>query len=132
MVRARQLTPQAKRKDTNKSVTEGREACCFAPFGLGSKIMARVLISNMSDEHLPSLSELRARGWNRNTFGAVLGMAGGIISPLIGSVLTAISWITGPTWHGLAVQRDGTVLLFLTIPLLLFGAHCLDRSEKKD
>jgi len=62
----------------------------------------------------------------------VFGLAGGIISPLIGSVLTAISWVTGATWHGLAVQRIGTVLLFLTIPLLLLGAHCLDRSDKKD
>jgi hypothetical protein len=132
LVRARQLTPQAKRKDTIKSVNEGREACCFAPFRSDSKVMARVLTPKLIDEQLPSLSELRARGWNVNTCGAVFGLLGGLISPLIGSILTAISWISGPTWHGFAVQRVGTVLLFLTIPLLLFGAHCLDRSEKKD
>jgi len=71
-------------------------------------------------------------GWTWRTGGAVFGLCGGIVSPLIGSVLTAISWFTGPEWHGLPVHRGGTVLLFLTIPLLIFGAHCLDLMDKQD
>lgn len=78
------------------------------------------------------LNELQIHGWTWKSAGGVLGLFGGIISPLLGSILTAISWLTGPVWHGLSLQRYGTVLLFLTIPLLLFGAHCLDLMEKQD
>jgi hypothetical protein len=78
------------------------------------------------------LSELRPRGWTWKTGGAGFGLSCGIISPLIGSVLTAIAWFTGPEWHGLTLHRGGTVLLFLTIPLLIFGAHCLDLIDKQN
>jgi hypothetical protein len=77
------------------------------------------------------LEEMRVHGWTWQSAGAACGLWGGIISPIGGSILTAISWFTGPVWHGLAVQRDGTVLLFLTIPLLIFGAHCLDLVDKQ-
>jgi hypothetical protein len=77
------------------------------------------------------IDELQLHGWTWKSFGGVFGLLGGIISPLVGSILTATSWLTGPIWHGLALRRDGTVLLFLTIPLLLFGAHCLDLMEKQ-
>ena len=76
------------------------------------------------------LTELRTRGWTLKTCAAVLGLFGGIIAPLVGSVLTAIAWFIGD-WHGFHLQRLGTVLLFMTIPLLLFGAHCLDLSDKE-
>ena len=75
--------------------------------------------------------EIRLSGWNWRTFGAALGLSGGLIAPVFGSLLTAISWFTGSVWHGLHVQRDGTVLLFLTIPLLAFGAFCLDLIDKE-
>lgn len=79
-----------------------------------------------------SLAEqMRVHGWTWRMGGAVCGLGCGIISPVIGLVLTAIAWFTGPEWHGLSVHRDGTVLLFLTIPLLLFGAHCLDLVDRE-
>ena len=74
--------------------------------------------------------QITDHGWNWRAGGAVFGLSCGIIAPLIGSVLTAIAWFTGPEWHALHLQRDGTVLLFLTIPLLIFGAHCLDLMDK--
>ena len=64
--------------------------------------------------------------------GAAFGLCFGILSPLVGSVITAITWFIGPQWHGFFIQRDGTVLLFLTIPLLIFGGHCLDLLDTKD
>jgi hypothetical protein len=64
--------------------------------------------------------------------GAMFGLCLGILSPLLGSLLTAITWLTGPRWHGFFIQRDGAVLLFLTIPLLIFGAHCLDLLDAND
>jgi hypothetical protein len=76
--------------------------------------------------------QMHAHGWNWRSAGAFCGLCFGIISPLIGSILTAIAWFTGPHWHGFFIQRYGTVLLFLTIPLLIFGAHCLDLMEKHD
>jgi hypothetical protein len=44
--------------------------------------------------------------------------------------LTALGWFIGD-WHGFHFGRDGSVLLFLTIPLLIFGAHCLDFMDKE-
>jgi hypothetical protein len=80
------------------------------------------------------VEQLRVHGLTWESGGAVLGLAAGILSSLAGSVLTAIAWFTGPQWHGFFLTRDGTVLLFLTIPFLIFGAHCLDvmdvRSRK--
>jgi hypothetical protein len=75
---------------------------------------------------------MRSHGWNWRSGGAVCGICLGIISPLVGSIFTAMCWLNGPVWHHLAIHRYGTVLLFLTIPLLLFGAHCLDLMEHDD
>lgn len=75
------------------------------------------------------VDQMRVHGWTWRTGGAVCGLGCGIISPVIGSVLTAIAWLTGPEWHGLSLHHYGTVLLFLTIPLLIFGAHCLDLMD---
>jgi len=52
------------------------------------------------------------------------------MAPLLGLPLTALSWFIND-WHGFHPGRDGEVLLFLTIPLLIFGAHCLDLLDKE-
>jgi hypothetical protein len=78
------------------------------------------------------IEQMRLHGWSWKSMGAIGGLGFGIVCPLVGSILTAIAWLTGPEWHGLHVQRDGTVLLFLTIPLLIFGAHCLDLVDTQD
>jgi len=89
------------------------------------------MATQMSDpDYTDSIfTNLRIRGWNRSTCGAAFGLIGGIVAPIFGSVLTAVGWISGPSWHGFAIHRIGTVLLFSTIPLLLFGAHCLDLAD---
>jgi hypothetical protein len=66
--------------------------------------------------------------WDWCSLGAAVGLGGGLIAVLVGSVLTAISWLTGTAFY---MQAVGAVLLFLTIPLLVFGAQCLDLMEKK-
>lgn len=78
------------------------------------------------------VEQMRVHGWTWRSGGAVLGLCGGIIAPIVGSILTAIAWFIGPVWHGLFLQRDGTVMLFLTIPLLIFGAHCLDLMDRQE
>ena len=94
--------------------------------------MATQMVLSDTDHHDSIFSNIRTSGLNRNTCGAAFGLIGGILAPIFGSVFTVVGWLSGPTWHGFAVQRIGTVLLFLTIPLLLFGAHCLDLSDRKD
>jgi hypothetical protein len=89
-------------------------------FGKSKRARGRVLVE-----------QARVHGWTWRTGGAVFGLCGGIIAPLAGSILTAMAWFMGPVWHGLALQRNGTVLLFLTIPLLLSGAHCLDLMDRQ-
>ncbi len=78
------------------------------------------------------MEQLRVDGWTWRSGGAICGLGFGIISPVVGSILTAIAWFTGSEWHGFAIQLYGTVLLFLTIPLLIFGAHCLDLMDRHD
>jgi hypothetical protein len=78
------------------------------------------------------MKQMRADGWTWTSVGAVCGLCLGLISPLLGSVLTAITWFTGPEWHGLHLHRTGTVLFVLTLPLLAFGAHCLDLSDRQE
>lgn len=78
--------------------------------------------------------EYRTQGfcWGWRSFGALVGLVGGLVAALIGSVLTAISWFVEITGIGVGVQALGTDFLLLTIPLLVLGAHCLDLGEKED
>jgi hypothetical protein len=77
------------------------------------------------------IEQMRVHGWNWTSGGAACGLGFGIICPLLGSILTAIAWFTGPEWRGLPLHRGGTVLLFLTTPFLIFGGHCLDLMDKQ-
>lgn len=77
------------------------------------------------------IAELRCHGWTLKTGSAAFGFCGGIAAAVLGSILTAVAWFTGAVWHGYSVQRFGTILLFLTIPLLVFGAHCLDLLDRE-
>lgn len=76
------------------------------------------------------ISQLRAHGWSWKSAGAVGGLSLGLLCPALGSLVTLITWFIGPEWHGLHLRTDSTVLLFLTVPMLLFGAHCLDLLDR--
>jgi len=63
---------------------------------------------------------------------AVLGLAGGLITGILGSLLTFTSWLT---WVGALKQYEhwlGTALLVATIPLMAVGAHFLDLIDSKN
>jgi hypothetical protein len=62
--------------------------------------------------------------------GAAFGVFGGLMAPIVGSVVTVVSWIADPAWHGLSLHIVGTSLFVISFPLLLLGAHCLDLLEK--
>jgi hypothetical protein len=78
------------------------------------------------------ISELRRHGWSMKTVGAAVGLCGGIAAAIAACALTVLCWLTHGGWHGPLLQRSCTVLFFLMIPLLVFGAHCLDLLDSQD
>jgi len=62
--------------------------------------------------------------------GAFVGLVGGVLVPLCGGLLIVAGWLAtnDSLRHGLSVA--GSVLMFLTIPLLALGACCMDWLEK--
>jgi hypothetical protein len=61
---------------------------------------------------------------------AAAGLFGGVASAMLGSVFTAASWFVANEGARHWLSTAGTVLLFLTIPLLIFGGYCMDWMEK--
>ena len=89
------------------------------------------LNSNDGEGHprplLPAAKIVRSWRW----FGATCGLGGGLACVLFGSIITAVTWLIGPASYGPFLRKLGTILLVLTIPLLIFGAHCLDLMERQ-
>ena len=69
--------------------------------------------------------------WAWQSIGAVLGLWGGVLTPVIGTLFIAVTWFIHServvsSFNGLSIGSFA-----LTIPLLTFGAHCLDLLERK-
>lgn len=62
-------------------------------------------------------------------YGSVVGLIGGLLVAVIGSLLTGISWLARDVNLAAALHQIGGVLLCATVPLLLLGACCLDGLE---
>jgi len=62
--------------------------------------------------------------------GAAFGLFAGLSAPIVGSIVTVVSWFANPAWHGLSLHVAGTSFFVITFPLLLLGAHCLDLIDK--
>lgn len=73
----------------------------------------------------------RSSMWTWQISATVCCLAGGILAPLMGSLMLAEAWLTGNQHSGLSAYGIGTVLLLSTIPLLVLGAHCLDLSDRR-
>ena len=84
-------------------------------------------IKNQAGDSLKQRIEYRSCDWC--SIGTAAGLGGGIIAALLGSLFTALSWLSDTGSHLEKVL--GTVLLVLTIPLLIIGAQCLDLLDKK-
>lgn len=69
--------------------------------------------------------------WNWKSRGAVIGLCGGFGAPILGALVTVISWFTNQAWHGISFSTAGTTLFLLAIPLLIVGAHCLDLLDEE-
>jgi hypothetical protein len=68
--------------------------------------------------------------WSWEATSAICCFAGGIGAALLGSVLTASTWILGAEAHPW-IRGLGTALLILTIPLLILTGYCMDWAERE-
>ena len=64
--------------------------------------------------------------------GIAAGLFGGVASGAFGAVFTAAGWFVINEGARQWLSTTGTVLLFLTIPLLIIGGLCLDWMEKEE
>ena len=68
--------------------------------------------------------------WNRRSSGVAIGLCGGFVALIAGSILTLVSWFIDPKWHGVFLHQTSTFLFVLALPLLVIGAHCLDLIDR--
>ncbi|PYS78636.1 MAG: hypothetical protein DMF67_12065 [Acidobacteria bacterium] len=80
-------------------------------------------------ERIEFLVKKNPRAWQ--SVGAVVGLAGGILAPALGSLLAVVRWFISVQRAGPYLSSLSIVLFALTIPLLALGAHCLDLLEAK-
>jgi hypothetical protein len=64
-----------------------------------------------------------------NRCGALVGLAGGLLSGIFGSALIAASWLMRASIQAGLLHQIGSASLLITIPLLLLGGFCLDGVE---
>jgi len=64
--------------------------------------------------------------------GSAIGIFGGISSPVMGTILMAAGWFMPDGSVRQWLLMSGSILLFLTIPLIVIGASCLDWAEKDE
>ena len=62
--------------------------------------------------------------------GAVVGFAGGLFAATSGAVFTVASWFVVNVGMRRWLSTTGTILFFLTIPLIIFGGYCMDWMDK--
>lgn len=61
--------------------------------------------------------------------GAGLGLAGGFAAGVAGFLLTVMSWLFGNELAASDVGKSATYLILAMIPLIMLGAHCLDKID---
>lgn len=78
-----------------------------------------------------AIKELFHGTWNWKNSAAAFGLCAGFIAPIVGSIVTVISWFKDPLWHRVYLHQAGTTLFVVTLPLLILGAHCLDLIDNE-
>lgn len=80
-------------------------------------------------EDMHRLIEINPWAWQ--SIGAVSGLVGCVLSPVLGTLLIALTWSIHSERVVSYLNGLSIVSFALTIPLLAFGAHCLDLLERK-
>lgn len=93
-----------------------------------------VQASLQTGAHNQLMRASQAKGRRRlaraRVLGALAGLFGGTLAPLCGGLLTVAGWFATNDGVRHRLSMAGTVLFFLTIPLLMLGAFCMDWMEK--
>jgi len=68
--------------------------------------------------------------WAWQSIGALSGLVGGVLCPVLGTLLIGATRFS--TEHLVSLLNVLSIIFFaLTIPILIFGAPCLDLLERK-
>jgi hypothetical protein len=74
---------------------------------------------------------IKENKWKWQSLLALIALAGGVLSPVIGTVLNLMVWFI-PVSHLRTLLYETSMVFFaVTLPLLALGSHCLDLLEKK-
>ena len=89
-------------------------------------------LSRAQDDPFERIESLvRRNPWTWQTVGAVSGLAGGVLAPVLGSLLTVVGWFISVQRASPYLNRLSVIVFALTVPLLALAAHCLDLLEAK-
>lgn len=80
-------------------------------------------------QEIETLINKNPRAWQ--SVCAVVGLAGGLIAPILGATTDVISWFVSSDTVNSYLHVSSIVLCALTLPLLILGASCLDLLEVK-
>jgi hypothetical protein len=85
---------------------------------------------NAYENHVEQTSNNEKRE-SRLLSGGLISLISGALAPVLGSLLTAMSWFIGNQKIGHSLDRLGSIFLISTFPLLSIAAFCLDSYEKR-
>ncbi len=74
---------------------------------------------------------IKKNPWAWQSILAVLGLAGGVIAPVLGATADVVTWFVHAQSVNSYLHVLSIVLCALTLPLLILGAFCLDLLESK-
>lgn len=75
-----------------------------------------------------SCYDYKEPAWNRYHFLAIFGFGGGAIAALLGLLCTIVAWF-GATEAYATLSFVATSLVVAAMPLLILGAHALDKID---
>jgi len=67
--------------------------------------------------------------WSWWHVGASLGIGAGLLGGLLGFILTTLTWLAGNELAASNIGLIGTSLIVGIIPLMILGAHSLDKID---
>ena len=74
---------------------------------------------------------VRKDRWSWQSAGATFGIAGGMLSIILGLWLWALVQFLAPVGFGSSLHLLSNIFLVIPLPLLAWGAYCLDLLEKR-
>lgn len=74
---------------------------------------------------------IRKNPWAWQSVCAVVGLAGGVIAPILGATADVITWFVHSQSVNSHLHVLSIVLCALTLPLIILGAFCLDSLQRK-